>query len=305
MDVIKVSNLVKTYNGKRVVDGINLEIKEGEIFGIIGPNGAGKTTTLECIEGLKKPDEGSEISVLGLNPEKDRKELYQKIGVQLQESSYPQFSKVKDIAKTLEVFYKKSRSYKDLLKEFNLEEKEKAFISNLSGGEKQRLSIALSLMNNPEIVFLDEVTTGLDPEARRAMWKWILKLKERGITVVLTTHYMEEAQAICDRIAFFRSGQIIAVDSPKSLIGKCDLMERVELKLDSEIEIQRLRNQIDYDIKVGEDFNISITGDVEMSSNVIETIVREKIVYSDLKVVKPNLEDAYLFLAEAKEEVTL
>lgn len=299
MDVIKVSNLVKSYNRKRVVDGVNLEIKQGEIFGIIGPNGAGKTTTLECIEGLNIPDAGSEIQVLGLNPQKDRKKLYLQIGVQLQEGSYPQFSKVKDIVKTMEVFYRKTRSYKELLGEFDLLEKEDFYITNLSGGQKQRLSIALALMNNPKIVFLDEVTTGLDPEARREMWKWILKLKGNGITVVLTTHYMEEAQAVCDRVAFFKNGQIIALDTPNGIIEKCNLLEKIEVKLSSEEEVAKLKNLIEFEISVGKDLNVTILGDSEMSSKVIEVIVKEKIVYSDLKVIKPNLEDAYLYLAKA------
>lgn len=303
MHIIKVDNLVKTYNTKRAVKGISFQVEEGEIFGIIGPNGAGKTTTIECIEGLKKSDTGSFIEVMGLNPEKHRKELYKHIGVQLQETSYPQFSKVKDIARTLEAFYDNALPYKELLKDFQLDDKANSYISTLSGGQRQRLSIALALINNPKIVFLDELTTGLDPQARRDMWEWVLKLKEQGRTVVLTTHYMEEAQYLCDRIAIIKDGEIVKLDSADNIVNSCNLTDKVVLKLQQSEEIESIKKYDYLDVEKDKNDNVIIKGDGEIALKVLEILSKEDIKYSDLKVIKPSLEDAYLNITNSREEV--
>ncbi|TSC92958.1 MAG: antibiotic transport system ATP-binding protein, partial [Candidatus Berkelbacteria bacterium Athens1014_28] len=195
--IIKVKNLVKKYGNLEAVSGISFDVKKGEIFGLLGENGAGKTTTLEILEGLRKPTSG-EIEVLGHNIKKDKNSIKEKIGVQLQSSSYYSFLTLREILDLFGSFYKKRLSPSDLLEMVDLSEKANSFVGKLSGGQRQRFSIVASLVNDPELIFLDEPTTGLDPLARRNLWQLISKIKSQGKTVILTTHYMEEAEALCD-----------------------------------------------------------------------------------------------------------
>lgn len=208
MEVISVNNLCKSYDGVEVIKNISLNVKKGEVFGLLGANGAGKSTTIECILGTKNFDSG-EVSIWGMNPQKERKKLFQKVGVQFQESNYQDKIKVKELCENTEVLYKNPLNYTNLLEQFKLQDKAENLVSDLSGGERQRLFIILSLIPNPEVVFLDELTTGLDVKARRDVWKSLLKLKKQGLTIFLTSHFMDEVEALCDKICILKSGNII------------------------------------------------------------------------------------------------
>ncbi|AVQ39100.1 ABC transporter ATP-binding protein [Clostridium botulinum] len=207
MEVIKVHNLYKSYGDVQVVKGISLTVKKGEVFGLLGANGAGKSTTIECILGTKNFHEGH-VSILGMNPQKERKQLFQKVGVQFQESNYQDKITVKELCEITEVLYKNPLDCNKLLEQFGLQNKVKNLVSELSGGEKQRLFIILALIPNPEVVFLDELTTGLDVKARRDVWKCLLNLKKQGLTIFLTSHFMDEVEVLCDKICILKNGVI-------------------------------------------------------------------------------------------------
>src|SRR6478609_5409332 len=217
--VIQVSGLRKTYGRTVAVDEVSFDVNEGEIFGLIGPNGAGKTTTMECVEGLRAPDRGT-ISVLGLDPRKDVYALQDRIGVQLQEAQLQKRIKVREAVGLWATLYKRPVDGDKLLEQLGLSDKRNAWFMTLSGGQKQRLFIALALINDPELVFLDELTTGLDPQARRAIWDLIRGIRDRGKTVLLTTHLMEEAERLCDRVAIIDHGRIVDVDTPAGLVRR-------------------------------------------------------------------------------------
>src|SRR5829696_7507746 len=218
--VIEVSGFRKTYKSFVAVDDVSFEVYDGEIFGLIGPNGAGKTTTMECVEGLRTPDSGR-ISVLGLDPFRDIRSLQNRIGVQLQEAQLQKRIKVKEAVHLCASLYKRPASDGDrLLEQLGLAEKRNSWFMTLSGGQKQRLFIALALINDPEVVFLDELTTGLDPQSRRTIWELVRGIRERGKTVFLTTHLMEEAEKLCDRVAIIERGRIVDMDSPDALIRR-------------------------------------------------------------------------------------
>ena len=218
--VIQVTGVRKTYGSTVAVAEAAFEVNEGEIFGLIGPNGAGKTTTMECIEGLRKPDRGA-IAVLGLDPFREVYKLQERIGVQLQQAQLQKRIKVWEAVDLWASLYrKKALDGERLLEQLGLSDKRNAWFMNLSGGQKQRLFIALALINDPEVVFLDELTTGLDPQARRAIWELVRGIRERGKTVFLTTHLMEEAERLCDRVAIMEHGRIIDIDTPEGLVAR-------------------------------------------------------------------------------------
>src|ERR1017187_3204855 len=218
--VIQVSAVRKTYGATVAVSDVSFEVNAGEIFGLIGPNGAGKTTTMECVEGVRRPDCGA-ISILGLDPFRDVYRLQNRIGVQLQQAQLQKRIKVWEAVDLWASLYQKnSIDGERLLEQLGLIEKRNAWFMTLSGGQKQRLFIALALINNPEVVFLDELTTGLDPQARRAIWDLVRGIRERGKTVFLTTHLMEEAERLCDRVAIIEHGRIIDVDTPERLVNR-------------------------------------------------------------------------------------
>ncbi len=217
--IITVNNLVKTYGDVQAVKGISFEVFEGEIFGLLGPNGAGKTTTLEIIETLREKTSGS-ITVAGFDVDRDKNQIKQIIGVQLQAAGYYPNLNLSELIQLFSGLYNRKTDVPQLLRSVGLEEKAKAKFKELSGGQKQRFSIATTLINQPKIVFLDEPTTGLDPHARRNLWELIKDVRKKGATVVLTTHYMEEAESLCDRVAIIEKGEIIALDSPSALIDR-------------------------------------------------------------------------------------
>jgi len=293
MKVIEVNNLIKNYGKIKAVDGVSFDVNEGEIFGMVGPNGAGKTTTIECIEGLRKPDEGI-INVLNLNPSTDREKFYEKVGVQLQETNYQDKIKVYEICELFTSLYKKPLNYTDLLKRFGLYDFKNGFVMKLSGGQKQKLSIILALISNPEIIFLDEITTGLDPKARRDMWEIVKELKDEGKTIFLTTHYMEEAEFLCDRVAIIDKGKIVELDTPEKLIEKSGIEDMISFET-KDINIEELKkvkgvNEVSF--KNGE---VTIYGRGEdLLKEVVDYLYLNRIYFKNLKTKKPNLEDTFL-----------
>lgn len=216
---IVADHLTKEIGGKRIVNQLSFTINKGEVFGLLGPNGAGKTTTIETLLGIKRPDQGS-ARILGLNPRKRRREVFEKVGVQLQSSSYQNNIRVNELCRELASLYQQPRDYRELLRLFKLERFEKQYVEKLSGGEKQKLSIVLALIPNPEIIFLDELTTGLDTEARRNVWQTLLKLKKTNLTMFLTTHFMEEAEVLCDRIYIIKNGNVVVEGTIPELLSE-------------------------------------------------------------------------------------
>jgi ABC-2 type transport system ATP-binding protein len=215
--ILKVKNLQKSYNDKKVVDGISFEVKKGEIFGILGPNGAGKTTTLEMIEALR-PIDGGEVTIDGVDVAKNPYDIRAMIGVQPQSPAFQDKTKLTELIEMFASAYGEKVNPKEFLDDVQLGEKADSFVENLSGGQKQRFSIAAALVHNPKVFFMDEPTTGLDPQARRHLWDLVKEVRDRGISVILTTHYMDEAEILCDRIAVMDNGKIISLDTPHNLI---------------------------------------------------------------------------------------
>ncbi|EME59859.1 ABC transporter ATP-binding protein [Amycolatopsis decaplanina] len=216
MPLIEVTSLRKTYGEHVAVDDVSFHVEQGEIFGILGTNGAGKTTTVECLQGLRTPDSGS-ISVLGLDPKTDHAALKQRLGSQLQESRLPEKLKVQEALDLYASFYANPADPGDLLAKLGLTEQRNKYFGKLSGGQKQRVSIALALVGRPEVAVLDELTTGLDPHARRDTWKLVEAVRDTGVTVLLVTHFMDEAERLCDRLAIFDAGRVVATGSPLEL----------------------------------------------------------------------------------------
>ncbi len=296
MAVIQVEGLRKTYGDLVAVDGISFQVQEGEVFGMVGPNGAGKTTTIECIEGLRQPD-GGVITLLGMDPQKDGYQLHQRIGAQLQEAGLPDRLKVGEAMRLFASFYRHSVEWRSLLEQFGLAEKEKAYFGGLSGGQKQRLFIALALINNPEMVFLDELTTGLDPQARRAMWDLVRNIRGQGKTVFLTTHYMEEAEQLCDRVVVIDRGKIVALDTPAALIRSLGAEKRVAFTLSGSLDLQPFRRVpgVAKVERIGERVVIYGQGE-KLLSGVVTILEQANVPFRDLHTEQPTLEDVFLAL---------
>ena len=241
---LSCEGLVKRYGDVVAVDGVDLAIRTGECFGLLGPNGAGKTTTVEILEGVNEPDAGT-VRVLGRTWSEDGRALRERIGIQLQETQLSEKLTVLETIELFRSFYAKGLEPQEVMRIVQLEEKEKAWVRKLSGGQKQRLSLAVALVGDPEILFLDEPTTGLDPQARRQVWDVIANVKARGGTVLLTTHYMEEAERLCDRIAIVDRGKVIALDTPAGLIARLGAEHVLEIETESLPDLDRLRTLVD------------------------------------------------------------
>jgi ABC-2 type transport system ATP-binding protein len=295
--VIQVAKLRKAYGATVAVDDVSFEVEPGEIFGLIGPNGAGKTTTMECIEGIRAADGGT-ISVLGLDPARDAYELQNRIGVQLQQAQLQKRIKVWEAMDLWAAIYRAPAGYGEkLLTQLGLAEKRNAWFMTLSGGQKQRLFIALALINDPEVVFLDELTTGLDPQARRAIWDLVRGIRERGKAVFLTTHLMEEAERLCDRVAIIEHGRIVDIDKPQSLVSRHCPDRSVILASDDPNAAERFRAlpQVETVISSGAEITIRGRGD-ELVTEVIRCLSENRIRVTDFRTVLPNLEDVFLKL---------
>lgn len=218
-NTISISHLKKCYKDKTAVDDLSISVKKGEIFGLLGHNGAGKSTTIDCVLGLKKFESGS-VSILGMNPVLERKKLFERVGVQLQESNFQGGIKVCELCEETSALYKAPEDYRKLLDEFKLSKFQRKQVSSLSGGEKQKLSVLLALIPNPEVIFLDELTTGLDTAARRDVWKQLKRLKEKKVTIFLTSHYMDEVEALCDRVCIIKNGKEVVSGKVEEVISK-------------------------------------------------------------------------------------
>ncbi|WP_092640089.1 ABC transporter ATP-binding protein [Acetanaerobacterium elongatum] len=232
-----VQNLTKSYGPVKAVDGLSFKVEKGEIFGLLGHNGAGKSTSIECILGVKRYDAGS-VTVLGLSPAENRRQLFEKVGVQFQHNNYPEKITVSELCEVTGSLYRQPADWKELLKRFGLLGMHKRMVTELSGGERQRLSVILALIPNPELVFLDELTTGLDSKARRDVWKYLESLKGNGLTILLTSHYMDEVQTLCDRICILRKGQVVFMGTLTEAIqnSPCSNLEEAYLWYSGEEE---------------------------------------------------------------------
>lgn len=303
---IKISNLDVKYKDIHAVKNVSFEVKDGEIFGMIGSNGAGKTTIIESIEGLRKKYDGS-ISVMGVDPKHERKKLYKTIGVQLQETSYQDKIRVKEIGKLFASFYTNPGDFDSLLRNFDLFEKRNSYVGKLSGGQRQKLSIILALMANPKILFLDEITTGLDPKSRRDIWDKIKQLNKDGMTVYMTTHFMEEAEYLCDRVAIVCKGKIVALDSLDKLVKSAGLSDTISFVCHEALDLDELSSW--EGVKHCErNERYLMEGNADL---VLEKLSRymadRKISVSDIDVKRPNLEDVFFkytgeSLSETAEE---
>ncbi len=290
---VRVEHLRKTYGPTVAVDDISFEVGKGEIFGIVGPNGAGKTTTVECLTGLRNPDGGA-VSVLGLDPRDKERELRERIGIQLQQAALPERIKVREALDLYASFYKSAADWPALMEQWGLGEKENAVFASLSGGQKQRLFIALALINNPEIVFLDEITKGLDPQARRMTWKLIRAIREQGTTVVLVTHSMDEAERLCDRVAIIDHGRIVALDSPKALIHNLQAQGSVRFGIVNGFDPDSLRAVAGVSRVEREGDEVVVYGDGPLTANVAVALAERGLNPTDLRAGQPTLEDVFL-----------
>ena len=294
---IEVQGLTKQYAGATVVRDVSFMVEHGEIFGIIGPNGAGKSTIVECIEGLRKPDAGH-ISVLGLNPGRDRDELRERVGVQLQDAELPARLRVGEALRLYSSFYAAPADWRTLMETLGLTGKQKTQFGKLSGGQRQRLSIALALVGRPEVVVLDELTTGLDPQARRDTWALIEGVRDRGTTIVLVTHFMEEAERLCDRIAVFDSGRIVALDTPAALAAgaDADADQRIRFRPDRPLDEAELLALPEVRGVQRRGDQVTVTGTGAMLNAVTTLLARRGIVARQLRVDQASLEDAFVAL---------
>jgi ABC-2 type transport system ATP-binding protein len=294
--VIVVANLRKTYGANVAVDDVSFEILPGEIFGIIGPNGAGKTTTVECLQGLRDRDAGN-VLVLGLDPSVQAQELRHRIGSQLQESSLPDRMKVSEALELFATFSDRSVDPEMLIERWGLTDRRDVAFGDLSGGQRQRLFIALAFINDPEIVFLDELTQGLDPQARRVTWGLIQEIRESGKTVVLVTHFMDEAETLCDRVAIIDRGRVVALDTPQRLISAQDLTTRVSFTTDRDVaflsEIDGVRS-VTYSRG-----QAHVDGSGPVLAIVAAALVANGIVPDDLRAERATLEDVFIALTGA------
>ncbi|MEU5289073.1 ABC transporter ATP-binding protein [Streptomyces sp. CA-278952] len=295
MPLIEVRNLRKEYPGHVAVADVSFDVEEGEIFGILGPNGAGKTTAVECIEGLRKRD-GGQVSVMGLDPLHDVAELRQSIGVQLQQSELPPRLKVWEALELYSSFYRDPADWRELISDWGLAEKADASYESLSGGQQQRLSIALALVGKPKIAVFDELTTALDPHARRETWKLIEKVRSQNVTVLLVTHFMEEAERLCDRIAIIKGGRVVALDTPSGLVSRVSDEQVIRFIPSVPIEEELLMLLPDVTRMTRSGSQITVVGKGNVLYSVISVLARNQIVANELRLEQPSLDDAFVAL---------
>jgi ABC-2 type transport system ATP-binding protein len=294
--VIRAHHLAKRYGTVQAVAGVSLEVNQGEIFGMVGPNGAGKTTTIECLEGLRRADGGT-VEVLGHEPARARRELAEVIGIQLQQANLPARLRVGEAMALFRAQYAHRADADALLNRLGLGEKKRAPIGTLSGGQRQRLFIALALVNEPRLVFFDELTTGLDPQARRSMWDLVREIRDRGCTVFLTTHFMEEAERLCDRVAIIDHGALVALDTPQALIQSLDQGRRIVFTLPpgatppATLVAQGIQ-KVEID---GSRVKVQGKGE-RFASSVVSAMEKSGVPFVDLWTEQPTLEDVFLAL---------
>ena len=292
--MIEVEDLRKSYGATKAVDGLSFEVEKGEIFGILGPNGAGKTTAVECLQGLRHPDSGT-LRILGLDPSHDLRAVKRRIGSQLQESALPDRIKVWEALQLFASTVPGASDWEKLIEDWGLTSKRNSTFASLSGGQKQRLLVALSLVNSPEIVFLDEMTTGMDPLARRVAWGLIEQIRDRGATVILVTHFMDEAERLCDRIAIVTAGRIVATGTPEEL--RHDYGGSTLVRFTAEVGdggfLKKVKGVTDLRVD-GEAVEVEGTGAVAVE--VAAALAAKRLAPEDFDVVRASLEDVYLTL---------
>jgi len=294
--VIQVAGLRKAYGGLAAVDGISFAVQPGEIFGMVGPNGAGKTTTIECLEGLRRPDAGS-VSVLGLDPWGDGYAVRARVGIQLQEAALPHRIKVWEALDLFASLYPRSTDADALLDQLGLTGKRTVAYAKLSGGQKRRLSIALALVGAPEVVFLDELTTGLDPHARRAMWDRVRAIRASGTTVFLTTHFMEEAERLCDRVAIVDQGRILALDAPGNLVRSLGAETRLAFTVPDGRAPDLLTRLPGVSRVEASGGRVVVVGHGHaLADDVVAALTAGGVPFTDLRTEQPTLDDAFLAL---------
>jgi len=295
MPVIEVTNLHKRYGDVVAVADVSFTVEAGEIFGVLGPNGAGKTTTVECVSGLRVPDGGG-VSVLGLDPRRDAAQLRQRVGVQLQESQLPDQLRVAEALELYASFYRDPADPARLIDTLGLAEKRNTAYKKLSGGQKQRLSIALALVGNPQVAILDELTTGLDPQSRRDTWALIEQVRDSGVTIVLVTHFMEEAERLCDRIAVIDRGRVVAMDSPAGLVSTVVPEQRVRFRPSAPVDERLFTDlpEVSAVHRTGGQLVVTGTGDVLHA--VTSVLARNQIIAANLRLEQSTLDDAFVEL---------
>lgn len=308
MPIIEVKNLVKKFSSPdkkedlTAVDNVSFSVDEGEVFGLVGPNGAGKTTTLEIIECLQKPTSGETI-VAGFNSQKQASDVKKRIGVQLQSAAYFDFLKLGEILDLFGSFYQKKVDVDKLLKIVELKEKKNSMVKHLSGGQKQRFSICTSLVNDPEIVFLDEPTTGLDPQARQHLWRFIKKINKQNKTIVLTTHYMEEAQFLCHRVGIMDLGKIVVLDTPRNLISELKTTAKINFASNQALDIgdlKRLSNVLGAKSYHHNSYSLSVHRTSQALQLLYSYTESKEAHLENLEVISANLEDVFLELTGKK-----
>jgi len=295
MDVIDVQDLRKRYGDRTVVDGVSFRVAQGEIFGILGPNGAGKTTTVECLSGLRTPDSG-QVRVLGLDPRRDRARIREQVGVQLQESQLVDKIKVREALDLYASFYPGGSDWAALAADLGLTDQLDTKFAKLSGGQRQRLSIALALIGQPRVAILDELTTGLDPQARRDTWELIERVRDRGVTVVLVTHFMEEAERLCDRIALIDAGRVVAVDSPGALVRQVSAEQRIRFRPSAPLDDAALLDLAEVTRVQRHGGQVVVTGTGNVLHAVTALLARHHIIAHELRVEQTSLDDVFIAL---------
>jgi len=295
MAIIEVQRLEKRYGGRTALEEVSLTVEEGETFGILGPNGAGKTTLVECIEGLRTPDAGT-IRVDGLDPQRDRRRLAQVLGAQLQESELPAKITVAEAMRMHASLYRNPADWRELIGLLRLDDKLKAQFRHLSGGQKQRLSIALAMVGRPRVVVLDELTTGLDPQARRDVWALIEDIRARGVTILLVTHFMEEAERLGDRLAVIDHGRLVALDTPAGLISRARITQRVRLRTQSPFDHSALSALPQVSAVERAGGHLIVTGTDGMSPALSSTLDALGVVTTEMRAESITLDDAFVAL---------
>jgi ABC-2 type transport system ATP-binding protein len=292
---VEIAHLRKTYGALTAVDDVSFTVAEGEIFGILGPNGAGKTTTVECAIGLRTPDSGT-IRLLGLDPQADREQVHEIVGVQLQASAQPAKLRVREILDMYSSFYRQPADVGELTEALGLTSKLGDYYKSLSGGQRQRLSVALALIGRPKIAVLDEMTTGLDPQARRDAWDLIEGIRERGVTILLVTHFMEEAERLCDRVALIDNGRIVALDSPAGLAAQARGGKTVRFQPSSQFDDRLLTDLPEVTGVEHDGQHVVVTGTGELVNAVILALAAAGVTARDIQLDSSNLEDAFVRL---------
>ena len=295
--VLIIDSLHKTYGDTVAVDDLSLAVRKGEVFGLIGPNGAGKTTTVECALGLRRPDAGT-VRVLGMNPQAGGAALYRRVGAQLQDAALPDRITVREALDLFASFYPATTDRDALLDRWGLAGKRNTAFEALSGGQKQRLFVALALVHDPELVVLDEISTGLDPEARRATRTLIRDIQEQGTTVVLVTHFMDEAEALCDRVALLNQGRCVALDAPSALVDCLDASYRVQFAAPPSFDPAPLRALDGVHAVEAADGTVAVRGGDDLLTTVVRHLSERGVTPSDLHAERATLEDAFLALTD-------